>query len=435
MRAFLAYSVCRISHFLLKLLKRGGSLPGELARKVDKNILKKLKYPQDIILVTATNGKTSTTNLIAQILKNAGKKVIYNQKGDNLIEGITTLFLTNATLGLQVKADVVVIEIDEITFAKYKNEIPANYILINNFFRDQLDRSGEMENIITNIEKALINYDNTLILNQDDPNVYRISLKAQKANILTYHLEQNATSALISKEASEGKFCPKCSSKIAYEYYQYSHIGKYHCLNCDFGNHTADINGSNIDVVAGTFYVDEKLYQPSSNSLYNMYNCLAAITLTKKLNIPYAVVENTIHNFELTMGRNETIVLNNKNCVLNLVKNPTGCNEILKAINQNTNKKTILFALNDNEQDSRDISWIWDVDFEMLKNVDEIICCGTRANEIALRIQYGFIDTKIVVFETIEKAVDYLAQANNNLYALATYTALPKVRKEIYIWS
>lgn len=435
MRAFLAYSVCRIASFLLKLVKRGGSLPGELARKVDKNILKKLKYPQDIILVTATNGKTSTTNLIAEVLKNAGKKVIYNHKGDNLIKGITTLFLTNATLGLRIKADVVVIEIDEITLAKYKHEIPANYILINNFFRDQLDRSGEMETVIANIEKALVDYNHTLILNQDDPNVYRIALKTPKAKVITYHLDQNATSALISKEASEGKFCPECHGKIVYEYYQYSHIGKYRCPNCGFGNQAAEIEGKTIDAISGTFYVDDKVYQPTINGLYHIYNCLACITLTKQLEIAYPIVANTIHTFELAMGRNETILLNEKKCVLNLVKNPTGCNEILKTINKSSAKKTLLFVLNDNEQDSRDVSWIWDVDFEMLENVEEIICAGTRANEIALRIKYGFINTKITVFSTVREAVNYLASAENELYALATYTALPKVRKEIYIWS
>lgn len=434
MKALLAYITCRISHFLLKFVNRGGSLPGDLALKIDKDILKKIHYPKQVILVTATNGKTSTTNLIANILKKAGKKVIYNHKGDNLIYGITSLLLTNCSFKLKVKADVAVIEVDEITLSNIAQDIKATHILINNFFRDQLDRSGEMENVVTRIEKALKNFEGTLILNQDDPSVIRIQDTALNARILSYHLEENEYCKKISTEASEGKFCPRCSKRLNYEYYQYSHIGKFSC-ECGFGQKKANFNAKIIDIKSGSFIWENTKFQSSNPSLYHIYNNLAALALCEDLNINHQISKEVITSFEMSLGRNEKMNLKDKTALLNLVKNPTGCNEIIKMINQNENKKTILFVLNDNPQDSRDVSWIWDVDFESLNNVSKMICSGKRAYEIALRIKYGELNCEIQVETEISSAVNQLALSDGELYVLATYTALPVVRKELKSWS
>lgn len=435
MKKILAYLTCNFSLWILKLFKRGGSLPGELALKIDNNILQKVKFPKDVILVTATNGKTTTTNLIAQTLMHTGKKVIYNHKGDNLIYGITTLILSNCDLRLNVKADIVVIEIDELSLARHLHQIPANFVIVNNFFRDQLDRSGEMETVVSRIENALKNYTGALILNQDDPNVLRLKNQSEHANVFTYHLTCNSLSSEVSHEASEGKFCPICHARIQYDFYQYSHLGQYNCPQCGFGKNIPSVIGENIDVENGIFEVNGIKYQSSNANLYHLYNCLAVITLSQQLGIDSSIVVKSIRDFKLALGRNEVIALAGKPCTLNLVKNPTGCNEILKAIKKDTNSKSILFALNDNPQDSCDVSWIWDVDFEMLDNVSQVICCGQRAYEIALRIKYGGLKCRIVVKDSFSEAVDYLKDQEDALYALATYTSLPKVRKEMYTWN
>ncbi len=431
MRTFLAYLVCKISQKILKLLGRGGSLPGELALKIQPKILEKIQYPKEVILITATNGKTSTTNLIAQTLLKASKKVIYNSKGDNMIFGILTLLITNSNMALEVNADIAVLEIDELTLAKYLPRIPATKVMINNFFRDQLDRSGEMEAVVTKIEDSLLHYKNTLILNQDDPNVLRIKEKATQATVFTYSLNENIESSKISHEASEGKFCPVCHHKIKYEYYQYSHIGKFKCENCGFGNCQPYKTGQ---LINNQLIVDNNTYQLNNNNLYHVYNCLAVITIADLLNIDFNIVFNTIKSFKIELGRNEIITVKGKPCLLNLVKNPTGCNEILKMISKDHNQKVILFVLNDNEQDSRDVSWIWDVDFEKLNNIKKIICSGKRAYEIALRFKYSAIQTEIIVIENYEDAIKTFVE-HDTLYALATYTALPNVRKELLRWN
>lgn len=434
MKTLLAYLICRISYFLLKLIHRGGSLPGELALKIDKNILKKIKYPKQVILVTATNGKTSTTNLIANILKKAGKKVIYNHKGDNLVFGITSLLLTNSNFKLEVNADVAVIEVDEITLSNIARDIKASHILINNFFRDQLDRSGEMENVVSRIENALVDYNGTLILNHDDPSVIRIKDKVNQAKIISYHLNENEWCKTISNEASEGKFCPRCSKRLSYHYYQYSHIGSFEC-DCGFGKDKPTYYATILDVKNGIFEWNKVSYQSSNPSLYHIYNNLAALSLCEDLKIDAKICAEEIEHFEMSLGRNEKINLKEKTTLLNLVKNPTGCNEMIKMINQDENLKTVLFVLNDNEQDSRDVSWIWDVDFESLSNLDKLICSGKRAYEIALRMKYGGMNCEIEVVEEISSAVKTLYHGNGNLYVLATYTALPVVRKEMLSWN
>ncbi len=434
MKALLAYFVCRISRFFLGLIRRGGSLPGELALKIDKNILRKIKYPKQVVLVTATNGKTSTTNLIAQILQKTGKKVIYNHKGDNLIFGITSLLLSNANWKLEVKSDIAVIEVDEITLANIAPDIQATHVLINNFFRDQLDRSGEMENVVSRIEKALENYEGTLILNQDDPNVLRIKDRVTKSRIITYHLNKTEMSKLTSIEASEGKFCPRCAQRLSYDFYHYSHIGKFQC-SCGFGQNIPTYQSQIVDMKKGIFEFNHINYQSSNSSLYHIYNNLAALSLCEDLGVDQTIADEVISTFEMSLGRNEKIVLKEKVGLLNLVKNPTGCNEIIKMINQDEQAKTLLFVLNDNEQDSRDVSWIWDVDFESLSNLGKVICSGKRAYEIALRMKYGGIKCEIEVVEEISNAIKTLYHSNGSLYVLATYTALPVVRKEMMSWS
>ena len=204
----------KLSAWGLHLIGRGGSMPGSIGCKVDKNILTKLKFNGPVILVTGTNGKTSTANMITDLFQNAGYNVISNRKGDNLKAGIVTTLLTNCKLNGEIKANAVVLECDELNVRHILPFIPVTDFVVNNFFRDQLDRAREMEQLIDSIEKVLPDYKGRLILNANDPNVVRLNLVAKNATCSYFGMDENKYSVTTTKEASEGKFCPKCGAKI-----------------------------------------------------------------------------------------------------------------------------------------------------------------------------------------------------------------------------
>ena len=257
----LAILATKLSAHILHLFHRGGSLPGTIGLKIDSDILKGLRFEGPIILVTGTNGKTSTANMITDLMSYSGYKVISNRKGDNLRPGIVTTIVTNSTILGKVKANALVLEVDELNIRHILPNIPVSALVVTNFFRDQLDRAMEMERLISTIESVLPNYDGELILNANDPNVVRLSLKAPKAHVTYYGIEENDYSRTSTKEASEGKFCPKCNERLVYDYYQYSHIGKFHCPNCGFASPKADVSLENIDLINQTFTNEKVKYK------------------------------------------------------------------------------------------------------------------------------------------------------------------------------
>lgn len=410
---------------LLKLMKKnGGSLPGKKAYQIAPSLLKKFKYPKTVVLVTGTNGKTSTANMIAKILSRSGIKCDNNAKGDNIVNGILSLLIKNSDLHFNIKKEALVIEIDELTLAQRLSQIKASHIVINNFFRDQLDRAGEMENIIVKIGAALENFTGTLILNEDDPNVKRLELYAKKAKIIRFGIDKIDKENDHIEEASEGKFCPKCDSRLDYNYYQYSHLGDYYCTKCDFKRETLDYRGRDVDAIKHIMIINDIEYKFNIILPYHLYNCMATYAVINTLGIDNKNFRYVTENFSLELGRMEMI----KGVLLNLVKNPTGANEVFRYIRSNDDKKNILFLLNDNIADGNDVSWIWDVEIKNINNIDTIICTGTRAYDMAIRFKYeGY--KNIVIIEDVKKAVEKLYSLKGKNYAISNYTGLFMVRK------
>lgn len=419
--------IVKFIHFLLSLLGRGGSLPGTIALKMDPNILKKFKMPKKVILVTGTNGKTTTSNLIVESFQKTGLKVIGNRKGDNLKEGIVTLLCTHSSLNYQVQAEAVVLEVDELTVMRVFEDLHVTTFVVNNFFRDQLDRAGEMETIVRRIESVLPNYEGHLILNADDPNVVRLKESAPKAKAHFFGVGENAVSKKTTNEASEGKFCPRCGKPLAYEYYQYSHIGKFSC-DCGFGENEVECFVDEIDYEHETFTMNHKTYHSFRNAIYGIYNCVAVLCVMKVNGLDDDAANEVFKTFTMNKGRNETFDLNG-NCLLNLVKNPTGANEVMKAIMKSNADKNILIILNDNDQDGKDVSWIWDAHFDLLidEHTKRILCSGKRAYDMALRLKYEGYEA-LEVFENVEDAIVRLKELEEDAYVIATYTALESTR-------
>lgn len=434
MKKFCIIIITKFITIVLKILgKNAGNLPGNLALKWDKSIFNYFKITGKVIAVTGTNGKTMTNNCIAKIFKDSGKKVLSNLQGNNMETGILSAFIKNCSLTGKINADYLILETDESYVPVVYKKIPLDCLVILNFFRDQLDRNGEMETLILKIQKFLETYNGNLVLNADDPNVSRLAKSnLENNNIYFYSVDECKESTKELYEAAEGTYCPFCRTKLQYNYYQYAHIGKFECPKCHYGKVNIYQFLTNIDVDNGTFTIGESAYKTQYDSLYAFYDLAAATSVAKLYEIPEELVKQSIEKFVLNNGRLEKLEVNNCRTVINLAKNPTGVNVSLRFLQKDESKKDLLFVLNDNTPDGKDVSWIWDIDFRNLDNVERIITAGTRPYDIAIRIKTaGYSADKIIPCTNLGKAVELLYKTQNNKYVIANYTAIQNVRKEI----
>lgn len=416
------------------MVKNGGNFLGKLAFAWSPNIFTYFKVNCPVIAVTATNGKTMTNNAIGYVLKTDGKKVVSNIEGNNMETGILSTILKNCTLTGKIKADYLVFEVDEGYVPIVFKDFRLDTLVILDFFRDQLDRNGEVETLILKINEFLKTYTGNLVLNNDDPNVARLGkANPENKNIYYFSVERYAYATDNEKEAGEGKFCPFCKTRLEYEYYQYSHIGKFKCPNCGYGDNPIYKQATNIDLRARTFKVDNVSYKIRFNSIYNIYNFVAVISAVSLYDIDTATIQKALSKFVLNNGRLEEVKINNIPTIINLAKNPTGCNVSLRILNEDDDEKELLFVLNDNLADGFDVSWIWDINFDNLNNVSRIITSGKRAYDIAIRIKTaGFDSNKIEPYLDLKDAVTNLYKTNTKKYVIANYTSLQPTRKEIF---
>lgn len=413
--------------------KNAGNLPGNLALKWDKSIFEYFKIKGKVIAVTGTNGKTMTNNAIAQILKDSGKKIVSNLQGNNMETGILSTLIQSSSLTGRIDADYLVFETDESYVPVVYRKIPLDCLVVLNFFRDQLDRNGEMETLILKIQKFLETYTGNLILNADDPNVSRLSkVNLENNHIFFYSVEKCSESTEELHEAAEGTYCPFCRTKLQYEYYQYAHIGKFECPECCYGKEEIYQLLTQIDIENGTFKIGENDYKTQYDSLYAFYDLAAATSVAKLYEIPEESVRQTVEKFVLNNGRLEKLEVNNCKTTINLAKNPTGVNVSLRFLKKDSNLKELLFVLNDNVPDGKDVSWIWDIDFENLENVERVITAGLRPYDIAIRVKIaGYPPEKIIPCTSIKEAISKLYETQNAKYIIANYTAIQSTRKEI----
>ena len=421
----------KILNFILKIChKNGGNLLGKIAFDWNPEIFKHFKVGCPVIAVSATNGKTMTNNCIGYTLKTAGYKVVSNVEGNNMETGILSTLLKNCTLTGKIKADYLVFEVDESYIPVVFNNFRLDTLVILNFFRDQLDRNGEVESLILRINEFLKSYTGNLILNNDDPNVARLgNANPENKNVYYFSVDRYEFATDKIKEAGEGKFCPFCKTRLEYDYYQYSHVGKFKCPNCNFGDNEIYKLASNVDLKNKCFDVDNITYKIRGNSIYLIYNYTAVITACSLYNIPTEFVKKALSSFALNNGRLEELEINGVKTIINLAKNPTGSNVSLRILNEDDEQKELLFVLNDNIADGFDVSWIWDINFDDLNNVSRIITSGKRAYDIAIRIKTsGFDSTKIEPYLDISDAVKALYKTNTKKYVIANYTSLQPTR-------
>ena len=434
MKNFFIILAIKILNIILKIChKNGGNFLGKIAFDWNPKIFKYFKVTCPVIAVSATNGKTMTNNCIGYTLKKAGFKVISNIEGNNMETGILSTILKNCTLTGKIKADFLVFEVDESYIPVVFKDFKLDTLIILNFFRDQLDRNGEVESLILRINEFLKKYTGNLILNNDDPNVSRLGqANPSNQNIYYFSVDKYNFATENIKEAGEGKFCPFCKTRLEYKYYQYSHVGKFNCPNCNFGNNEIYNLATNIDLKNRCFDVKDVTYTIKGNSIYLIYNYTAVISVCNLYNIPENIIKNALSSFALNNGRLEELEINGIKTIINLAKNPTGSNVSLRIINEDNEEKELLFVLNDNIADGFDVSWIWDINFDNLNNVSRIITSGKRAYDIAIRIKTsGFPIEKIEPYLDLKDAVKNFYKTDIKKYVIANYTALQPTRKEL----
>jgi UDP-N-acetylmuramyl tripeptide synthase len=438
MRLILALLVGKTLIIISRLLgNQGSSFPGKMARRIYPEILSELatQVKGKIIVVTGTNGKTTTSNMLAQIIRETGAMLVHNESGANMIPGITTAFIEKSGLIGRKQFDYALLETDEANIPLLLKELNPSMLLITNFFSDQLDRFGELDSIVKMIKDALNNQEMDLLLNADDPlTTYFCDLTS--VNRFYFGFTATSYDRYDSSESREGRYCVICGQELQYQRYHYSGLGKFNCPGCHNHNPEPDFTGHNLVMnPAIELLIDNLKINSPYQGFYNAYNILAAVAAARMLGINDQQIEEAIAQYQPQAGRLEIFHINGRPAVLILVKNPTGLNQSLTTVIQDHAYKNLFFALNDNDGDGRDISWIWDADMEVIEEeqdrIKHIVCSGLRSGDMALRVKYaGYPVEKLEIKTNLKEAIEYLTSLEGEkTYLLSTYSALFECRK------
>ena len=447
--AALAIATGKLAGFASKRARRGGgtALPGLVAERVDRNLLPRLtaRLGRGSILVTGTNGKTTTSGMLAAIARAAGWQTVHNHSGSNLMRGlIATLIERSDLLGRlpDEERSLGIFEVDEATLLHAIPAIRPRAVVFTNLFRDQLDRYGEVDAIVDVWRRALkrLSPDAAVVLNADDPSVAGLSATyAGKA--LFYGLDDRRHAAEV-EHAADARWCHACGSEYRYDALYYGHIGLWECPGCGVHRPNPQISAGQVDMdVAGqaALQLDVQsgrlgLTLPLSG-LYNVYNALAATAGAHVLGLPLDAIEAGLASLHAAFGRQEQFFVDGREVRVLLCKNPAGANQILRTIVAEPGDKHVLILLNDGIADGRDISWIWDVDYELLARQTRLaVASGRRATDLALRLKYAGLAAVLRLEEDDERGLSIAISstpAGGRLYILPTYTAMLRVRDRL----
>ncbi len=435
---------------LTRVLGRGGTtLPGRAALRIAPRLLSSLSapLPQGSLIVTGTNGKTTTSALITAILKNAGYRCINNQSGSNMSWGVASALLAAVSWTGHLPGNYAVMEVDEGAFPGVVSSIKPRGVVITNVFRDQLDRYGEVDHVLDAIKKGLEMQPEGCfeVINADDPSLAGIALNKAKKR-WTYGLELDLPAGTFENTGRDMKTCPICTKKLNYDKIYFAHLGHYHCLSCGYRRQDPDVKltGSTANPDGSS---SVRISLPGENiavnfhlmGTYNLYNLLAAVTCARALDISTTAMRGALEQSTPSFGRMEIFKLENKTIVMALIKNPVGANEVLRTILAQKNRINILVAINDKIADGTDVSWLWDVDFEQLVSIEDklsgVMVSGLRAREMAVRFKYAGLDTARIGIEentaaAIGRALEQTSEGSR-LFILPTYTAMLEMRRTL----
>ena len=425
---------------------RGGgtSLPGKVLIRLEPDAVRELsaRLPRGSVVISATNGKTTTAAMVASVLARAGVPVVHNRAGANMAGGVASTLVAAARSGGRIDGELGLFELDEFWLDRVVPELAPRAILLGNLFRDQLDRYGELDTIADRWAGVAgsLSGDVRLVLNADDPLV--ADLGRSSASVSYFGVEDPSVAIPEMQHASDSKHCRRCGAAYVYDVVYLGHLGVYRCPVCGQERPAPSVAaerisldgtvGSSFDLVCSAGRTRVELPLPG---LYNVYNALGAAALCLALEVPLDVVVAGLGEVRAAFGRAERIAVGDVELQVLLIKNPAGANEILRTLVLEPAELDLLMILNDRTADGRDVSWVWDADFEMLADrVRRVTCAGTRAGELAVRLKYAGVPAeRLHVMPGVAPALDdALGDApSGRLYALPTYTALLELRGEL----
>ena len=432
-RLGLAVGVAKVVTKIVRSLSLGAAsvLPGEISRRLHPRLLPLLfeQISNGVILVVGTNGKTTTSLLLKQILSDRGFKVVHNSSGANLINGLITALLSSTNVTGKLSADYAILEVDENILPLLLKDCQPKYILALNLFRDQLDRYGEVDTIAQRWGKAIapLPKKTTIVLNADDPTLSSMGQKLAQ-NVLYFGLNEPELYLAEIPHAVDSIYCPSCGHLLDYRGVYLSHLGDYSCPSCGFAKSETALDSQN--------------YPQILIGVYNKYNTLAAGLLAREMGIETEDIFQTIKNFKAAFGRAEELEIEEKQVRILLSKNPVGMNETIRAVSDLKKKgqsSTTLLVLNDRIPDGTDVSWIWDVDTEELVELGgNLVISGDRTYDMALRMTYSSPeiarkrDFNLIVKEDLQEAIDTALEHTSKaetLHIIPTYSAMLEVRE------
>ena len=421
---------------------RGGgtTLPGRVLVRMAPDAIERMaaSLERGSIVVSSTNGKTTTAGMIAGILEAAGRRPVHNRAGSNMHWGVATALLEQS-------GDEGLFEVDEAWLPRVAPKLRPRLLVLGNLFRDQLDRYGELERLADEWAGLVASLEGSCdyALNADDPLIADLGRDRElrrRPGVTYFGIEDTSQALPELQHAHDAKHCRRCGAPYSYERAFVGHLGHYRCPNCHADRPSPDIaateielhgiSGSRVRIVTPEGDLEVDLPLPG---LYNVYNALAAVAAGLRSGVPLEQVRQGLESMRAVFGRVETIEVSGKPVSILLIKNPAGANEVLRTLTLESGNGGIdlWLALNDRIADGRDVSWIWDADFELLAgDVRRVICAGTRAPEMALRLKYaGWPQEAIEVMGPIEGSLDAaVSDAPERLFALPTYTALLELR-------
>jgi UDP-N-acetylmuramyl tripeptide synthase len=431
-------AVARAAGRLSRLAGAGGgtTIPGKLLWKLDPGAVDRLAARLSLgsALISATNGKTTTAAMAARIL-GGRTRLAHNNSGANLVSGVASTLLAarDAQLGL--------FEVDEAALPEVAARLRPRAICLANLFRDQLDRYGELEHVADKWRSAVrqLSADAGLVVNGDDPQVG--DLARERSGSLVFGVDDPSAARPSLQHAADSKYCVRCGTPYEYAAAYVGHLGDYRCPSCSHARPPLDVVARDIHM-AGLDGVDFRLVLPTEErtlrlrvpGLYNVYNALAAAALASSLGASPDEIASGLEGFSAAFGRFERIAIGDRRVLMLLIKNPAGANEAIRTIVDGGAPSLAVVALNDAIADGRDVSWIWDVDFEpLIGGLDRLVVTGDRAAELALRFKYGGLDAEAIeVVPSLERALDRgleLTPEGGELVVLPTYTAMLALRK------
>jgi len=440
---------------MLSRLRGGGatSAPGRVLMRLEPHAIASLgaRLSRGSVLVSATNGKTTTATMAAGVLQGAGVELVHNQAGANMAGGIATTLLAAARPHGAISGELGLFEVDELWLAQLARELRPRAILLGNLFRDQLDRYGELDTIAESWERDLRQGSSRLVLNADDPLI--ADLGRDRPDALYFGLEDDSLALAGMAHAADAKHCRRCGAPYVFDAIYLGHLGHYHCPSCGRSRPEPAVTATDVRL-EGVRSARFVLHTPAGHGevslalpgLYNVYNALAAAALATALEVPLEQILAGLSATKAAFGRAESVTVNvpssaagrgggGRELRIMLVKNPAGANEVLRTLALEPGEHDLLGVLNDQIADGRDVSWIWDADFELLAGrVRHATCAGSRAADLAARLKYAGIDpARIHVQGDLTAALDAAAAERPDvdapLYALPTYTAMLALRE------